>query len=91
MTLLSVAIYTRNRAEFESGSVSRGGSAVDRASETAFAAMRKLVELFSDPSLASKAQFRCCVDGLTEFEVLFESIADANLQRERVTTIGMKR
>jgi hypothetical protein len=29
-------------------------------------AMRKLVELFSDPSLASKAHFRCCVDGPTE-------------------------
>ena len=39
-------------------------------------AMAKLVELFSDPSLASKAQFRCCVDGPTEFEVLFESILD---------------
>jgi hypothetical protein len=39
-------------------------------------AMAKLVELFSDPSLASKAQFRCCVDGPTEFEVLFESIVD---------------
>jgi hypothetical protein len=39
-------------------------------------AMAKLVELFSDPSLASKAQFRRCVDGPTEFEVLFESIVD---------------
>jgi len=39
-------------------------------------AMAKLVELFSDPSLASKAHFRCCVDGPTEFEVLFESILD---------------
>jgi hypothetical protein len=37
-------------------------------------AMAELVQLFSDPSLASKAQFRCCVDGPTEFEVLFESI-----------------
>jgi hypothetical protein len=37
-------------------------------------AMAKLVELFSDPSLASKAQFHCCVDGPTEFE--FESIVD---------------
>jgi hypothetical protein len=34
-------------------------------------AMRKLAELFSDPSLASKAHLRCCVDGPTEFEVLF--------------------
>ena len=39
-------------------------------------AMAKLVELFSDPSFASKAHFRCCVDGPTEFEVLFESILD---------------
>ena len=39
-------------------------------------AMAKLVELFSDPSHASNAQFRCCVDGPTEFEVLFESIVD---------------
>jgi hypothetical protein len=39
-------------------------------------AMAKLVELFSDPSLASKAQFHCCVDGPTEFEVLLESIVD---------------
>ena len=39
-------------------------------------AMAKLVELFSDPSLASRAQFRCCVDGPTEFEVLFESMVD---------------
>jgi hypothetical protein len=37
-------------------------------------AMAELVQLFSDPSLASKAQFRCFVDGPTEFEVLFESI-----------------
>jgi hypothetical protein len=47
-----------------------------KVSPAAEEAMRKLVELFSDPSLASKAQFRCCVDGPTEFEVLFESIVD---------------
>jgi hypothetical protein len=47
-----------------------------KVSPAADEAMRKLVELFSDPSLASKAQFRCCVDGPTEFEVLFESIVD---------------
>jgi hypothetical protein len=34
------------------------------------------VELFSDPSLDSQAQFRCCVDGPDEFDFLFESIAD---------------
>jgi hypothetical protein len=39
-------------------------------------AMAKLVELFSDPSLPSKARFRCGVDGPTEFEVLFESMVD---------------
>ena len=39
-------------------------------------AMAKLVELFSDPSLASKAHFRCCVDGPDEFDLLFESIVD---------------
>jgi hypothetical protein len=33
-------------------------------------------QLFSDPSLSSKARFSCCVDGPTEFEVLFESIID---------------
>jgi len=47
-----------------------------KVSPAAHEAMRELVELFSDPSLASKAQFRCCVDGPTEFEVLFESIVD---------------
>ena len=41
-------------------------------SPVAVEAMAKLVELFSDPSLA----FKCCVDGPTEFEVLFESIID---------------
>ena len=47
-----------------------------KVSPAAAEAMAKLVELFSDPSLASKAQFRCCVDGPTEFEVLLESIVD---------------
>jgi hypothetical protein len=35
-------------------------------SPEADAAMAKLVELFSDPRLASKAHFRCCVDGPDE-------------------------
>jgi hypothetical protein len=39
-------------------------------------AMRKLVELFSDPSLASKTHFCCCIDGPTEFEIMIESIFD---------------
>ena len=38
--------------------------------------MRELVELFSDPSLASKARFRCGVEGPDEFDILFESIID---------------
>jgi hypothetical protein len=39
-------------------------------------AMAKLVELFSDPSLSSKARFRCSTEGPDEFDVLFESILD---------------
>ena len=39
-------------------------------------AMAKLVELFSDPSISSKAQFRCGIEGPTEIDVLFESIID---------------
>jgi hypothetical protein len=39
-------------------------------------AMRELVELFSDPSLASKARFRCGTEGPDEFDVLFESTLD---------------
>ena len=45
-------------------------------SPAAHEAMRKLVELFSDPSLASKARFRCGVEGPDEFDILFESIFD---------------
>ena len=47
-----------------------------KVSPAAHEAMRELVELFSDPSLASQAQFRCCVDGPDEFDFLFESIVD---------------
>jgi len=47
-----------------------------KVSPAAHEAMRELVELFSDPSLASKAHFRCCVDGPDEFDLLFESIFD---------------
>jgi hypothetical protein len=45
-------------------------------SPEADAAMKKLVELFSDPSLASKARLRCSVEGPDELDVLFESIID---------------
>jgi hypothetical protein len=33
------------------------------------AAMRKLVELFSDPAIAAHAHFRCSTEGPTEFDV----------------------
>jgi hypothetical protein len=39
-------------------------------------AMAKLVELFADPSLPSKARFRCPVEEPNEFDLLFESIID---------------
>jgi hypothetical protein len=39
-------------------------------------AMAKLTELFSDPNLPSKAQFRCSTEGPDEFDLLFESIFD---------------
>jgi hypothetical protein len=45
-------------------------------SPEAHAAMKELVELFSDPNLPSKARFRCGVEGPDEFDVLFESIFD---------------
>jgi hypothetical protein len=45
-------------------------------SPEADAAMKKLVELFSDPSLPSKAQLRCSVEGPDDLDVLFESIID---------------
>jgi hypothetical protein len=45
-------------------------------SPEADAAMRGLKELFSDPRIRSTASFRCCTDGPTEFDVLFESIID---------------
>ena len=47
-----------------------------KVSPAADEAMAKLVELFSDPSLAYKAQFRCGIEGPTEIDVLFESIID---------------
>jgi hypothetical protein len=45
-------------------------------SPEADAAMAELVKLFSDPNLPSKARFRCGVEGLDEFDVMFESIMD---------------
>ncbi len=45
-------------------------------SREADAAMRDLKELFSDPKIHSTASFRCCTEGPTEFDVLFESIID---------------
>jgi hypothetical protein len=37
------------------------------------AAVRELVELFSDPAVVATAHFRCSTEGPTEFDVLFES------------------
>jgi myo-inositol catabolism protein IolC len=45
-------------------------------SPEADAAMRELKELFSDPKIQSTASFRCCTEGPTELDVLFESILD---------------
>ena len=45
-------------------------------SPEAVAAMKKLVELFSDPSLASQARLRCSVEGPDDFDLLFETIID---------------
>jgi hypothetical protein len=45
-------------------------------SPEADAAMRDLVELFSDPVVVSQARHRCSTDGPDEFDVLFESILD---------------
>jgi len=39
-------------------------------------ALTKLTEIFSDPSLQSKARLRCGTEGPDEFDVLFESIID---------------
>jgi len=39
-------------------------------------AMKGLTQLFSDPSLSSKAHFRCSVDGPTELDLFFETIID---------------
>ena len=45
-------------------------------SPAADAAMRKLVELFSDPAIAAQARFRCSTEGPDDIDVLFESILD---------------
>ena len=45
-------------------------------SPEADAAMKKLVELFSDPGLASQARLRCSVEGPDDFDLLFETIID---------------
>jgi hypothetical protein len=44
--------------------------------------MRELKELFSDPKIRSTASFRCCTEGPTEFDVLFESIIDEQFGHE---------
>jgi len=45
-------------------------------SPEADAAMRELVELFSDPSFPLRPRFRCGVEGPDEFDVMFESIME---------------
>jgi hypothetical protein len=40
------------------------------------AAMAELTMIFSDPSVPSKAQLRCCTEGPDEFEVMFETIME---------------
>jgi hypothetical protein len=45
-------------------------------SPEADAAMRDLVELFSDPAIAAHARFSCSTEGPDEIEVLCESILD---------------
>jgi hypothetical protein len=45
-------------------------------SPAADAAMRNLVELFSDPAIAAQARFRCSTEGPDDIDVLFESILD---------------
>jgi hypothetical protein len=47
-----------------------------KVSPAADAAMAKLVELFSDPSLPSQARLRCSIEGPDDFDILFESIID---------------
>ena len=43
-------------------------------------AMAKLVEMFFDPSLPSKARLRCSVQGPDDFDVLFELIMDGPIR-----------
>jgi hypothetical protein len=45
-------------------------------SPAAHEAMRDLVELFSDPAVASQARLRCSTEGPDEIDVLCESILD---------------
>jgi hypothetical protein len=45
-------------------------------SPQADAAMKDLIELFSDPAIAAQARFRCSTEGPDDMEVLFESILD---------------
>ena len=48
----------------------------DRLPPAVVEALAKLTEIFSDPSLQSKARLRCGTEGPDEFDVLFESIID---------------
>ena len=44
--------------------------------EAADQALRELTKLLSDPNLPSKAHFRCCTEGPTEWDILFDSFCD---------------
>jgi hypothetical protein len=45
-------------------------------SPEADAAMKKLVELFSDPAIAAHASFRCSTEGPDEIDVFIDSLFD---------------
>jgi hypothetical protein len=45
-------------------------------SPEADAAMKELVELFSDPAFAAHARFRCSTEGPDEFDIFIESLFD---------------
>ena len=60
-----------------------GGVPPEEISPAADEAMRKLVELFSDPAVASQARFRCSTEGPTEVDVRFESIIDEQFNAYR--------
>jgi len=55
---------------------SEGNSSPGQNESAADEAMKALTRLFSSRKLASKAHFRCSIDGPTDLDVLFESALD---------------